>query len=84
MFILIIAILLFFCVFILIDKEKNKQNSPIPQKKNPTTKLSLDQKIKLEKAESMQQVTSKIRQIEKQTIKNLLSVLNHLKENTKS
>ena len=80
MFIIILVILLFFFLLLRIDKNKNKQNSPIAQKKKPVKTLSLDQKIKLEKTMEIKQITSVLTQAEKQPINRLIVVLNNLKE----
>ncbi|MEI5991560.1 hypothetical protein [Enterococcus crotali] len=81
MMIVIVGILLFFFAFIIIDKKQNKQTKPIPRKKEPQKKLTLDQKIALEKTEGIQQVLSLITQIEKQRIGQLTATLRNIKEN---
>ena len=80
MFIIILAIVLFFFLLLRIDKNKNKQINPIVQKKKPVKTLSLDQKIKLEKTMGIKQITSVLTQAEKQPINRLAIVLNNLKE----
>ncbi|WP_086444848.1 hypothetical protein [Candidatus Enterococcus lemimoniae] len=80
MFIIILAIVLFFFLLLRIDKNKNNQISPIGQKKKPVKTLSLDQKIKLEKTMGIKQITSVLIQAKKQPINRLVVVLNNLKE----
>ncbi|OTN87836.1 hypothetical protein A5819_000284 [Enterococcus sp. 7E2_DIV0204] len=80
MFIIILAIVLFFFLLLRIDKNKNNQISPIGQKKKPVKTFSLDQKIKLEKTMGIKQITSVLTQAKKQPINRLVVVLNNLKE----
>ncbi|ALR99959.1 hypothetical protein ATZ33_00745 [Enterococcus silesiacus] len=81
MSILVIGVLLFFFILIIVDKKKDQHNHPTIQEKKPTKILSLDEKIALEKAESIQKITSLITQVEKQGIEQLIAVLNRAQEN---
>lgn len=81
MFILVIGVLLFFFIFIIVDKKKNQHNRSTIQEKQPTKRLSLDEKIQLEKAESIQKIASLITQIERQGIEQLIAALNRTQDN---
>lgn len=80
LWIIISGVSLFFFLLLLIDKNKNNQTNPVPNKVKAVRPLSLDQKIKLEKAATIQQVTATIKRIEEQKINQLIRVLNSVKE----
>ncbi|EOI03127.1 hypothetical protein UAY_00874 [Enterococcus moraviensis ATCC BAA-383] len=80
MFIVIIAIVLFFCLLLIVDKNKNTSKEPVAKTRVVTKVLSIDQQMKVEKAEGIKLLTSTIKQLEQQKINQLMVVLETLKK----
>ncbi|MEI5995095.1 hypothetical protein [Candidatus Enterococcus mansonii] len=81
---LILGIILCFFLIAMIVKNRKKPFNDVPQIKKPTKTLSLDEKLKIEKDETIEQLITTITKIEKQSIHQLTTSLNNLKEeNTK-
>lgn len=80
MFIVIIAIVLFFCLLLIVDKNKNTSKEPVTKTRVVTKALSIDQQIKVEKAEGIKLLASTIKQLEQQKVNQLIVVLDTLKK----
>lgn len=80
MFLMIIVISFFVLLILIVDKNKNNSQNTVPKRKKVVNVLSLDQKIKLEKIDGIQQVSSTLVQLKKQKINQLIVALNNLKE----
>ncbi|MTD42308.1 hypothetical protein GIX45_27510 [Erwinia sp. CPCC 100877] len=79
MIFLIITVIIVVLVYGALNN-KNKREDKIVKKSMPVKRMSLDERLQLEKKENLVKLHTALTQVEKRTVKQLTRVINNLKE----